>query len=452
MLATLMAACGGETAPRATGPERIDWVSIGDEGPSTPARPTAIDLDWLDFGVTLVEAASGPTVTIDWGFVARAALARRYGEVSEAVYVVAIDRAGGRAYVGPIDPRSPDQPPFSTYFDQAIPADGLTSTAGSRRADLRAVLALPPEAVTYDVALFLETVVSPLREVSVPAARGGTARAAESTPAPSVPTLRVTESTVASPALHPLPGCASLRLELPGATSAWVAIAAPTRLEATAITVPAAPSPREVAVRGCDLMNEAPSAGRFHTFALAMVETNGERALVGPIALAPDITPEEAAPAPEILPSDADGDPGSPRCEEDEDCVLIAGVCGPPHAVPRATAAERAARNHQMASVAECARMPPVAPSEAVCGAGRCQARPLDEAPWRSCRRDRDCVPVELDCRGWTPVNRSSQAAAAERWRSPVVCPSILPEPPRLVCFAGFCAEADGVHVHRPAR
>ena len=120
--------------------------------------------------------------------------------------------------------------------------------------------------------------------------------------------------------------------------------------------------------------------------------------------------------------------------------------------MPRAEAAERAERNHRIASVAECARPPEVTPSEARCDEGACRAVPLDEPAWRSCRRARDCVAVPRRCGEWTAVSRSRERAAAERWSAATDGPALPAPPPELTCFAGFCALAGDVHVHVPER
>ncbi|MBX3269978.1 MAG: hypothetical protein KF729_06935 [Sandaracinaceae bacterium] len=426
-----IAGCGGE--PRSEpGLAQIDWTTASGEGPATPARPAAIDVDWLDFGASQAIAPTGPTAVIDWAYVARATLERRYGAVTEAVYALAVDRESGRAYAGPIDPRSPDQPPFTARFDEDFPRDGLVSTAGARRADLRAVLGLPAEAATYDVMLFLETVASPRRTVTVPAAT----RAGRSTARPELE-RSAHAHPVERAALHPTAGCASVRVDLPANARGWVAIAAPAQVEAMRAALPAEDRGRQVLLRGCDGLEETPRGGRLHAFALALVEHEERVTPVGPVALSPDVFPLDAA--------------TSSGCAADRDCVLIGGVCGGPQAVRRADAPERAQRHYRMASVAECARVPEIAPSEARCEDGGCRVEPLDEPAWRSCRRARDCVAVPRRCGEWTAVNRSRERDATERWAAAIDCPALLSPPPELTCFWGFCALADGVHVYVPA-
>lgn len=145
-------------------------VSFGehDQSPRLPEGVLGLDLRLLP-----AVSSRGPSTALLATGRFSGDMARRYGgRIRSAIHIVAIESESGRLYVA--TPDRPNSVPISPRTDEEVRAaeledlaEGVTETRFSL--DLPWHLGLPPEGGTYDVLLWIDDVVSPLRTAIIPA-------------------------------------------------------------------------------------------------------------------------------------------------------------------------------------------------------------------------------------------------------------------------------------------
>ncbi|HJL04955.1 MAG TPA: hypothetical protein RMH85_23825 [Polyangiaceae bacterium LLY-WYZ-15_(1-7)] len=131
-------------------------------------------------------------------------------------------------------------------------------------------------------------------------------------------------------------------------------------------------------------------------------------------------------------------------CEQDAECVYVAGACGMREAVNRASEEAARTRLRRRAAVISCAGGTRSAPARAVCRAGRCELEDLPHPEWRDgCRSPRDCTIVPGPCGGHEVVARRHAREAREaielQARIGECLEQVVEERPELGCEDRSC-------------